>query len=274
MRAGVHKSKAGEIEFSRIYPDSYHAFSFSEESFGFVYKVRRKLEAKRLLKICKDLPEDARIIDVGCGDGFHLGLLREFGPASWQLEGVDLDNRAAAMAERHGLTVHVGTVEALPLEPGAYDFALMIQTIEHVASPPAVVSAVRKILKPGGRLLIVTDNTDSLDFTLFKSRHWGGYHFPRHFNLFNRNALTRLATKCGFQTERIRTIVSPVNWTYSVRNMLDDNGAPHWLVNWFSLKSPISLAFFTLFDMCHQLFGRGALMQAVLRRPTAEGEKQ
>jgi Methylase involved in ubiquinone/menaquinone biosynthesis len=259
--------RPADTEFARIYPDTYHAFAFSESSFGFVYTVRRKLEARRLLGLCRDLPANARILDVGCGDGFHLDLLREFGPASWRLEGVDVDERAAEMAADRGLTVHVGTVQSLPLDRAAYDFALMIQTIEHVGSPPDVLASVLELLKPGGRLLIVTDNTGSLDFTLFKSRHWGGYHFPRHFNLFNRQALARLAGKCGYEVEAIRTIVSPVNWTYSVRNMLDDYGAPRWLVEQFSLRTPITLGVFTIFDSLHQFFGRGALLQAVIRRP-------
>lgn len=256
-----------DSEFARIYPDNYHAFAFSETSFGLVYKVRRRLEAKRLLSICNDLPSDARIIDIGCGDGFHLGLLQEFGPKSWRLEGVDLDQRAALVASQRGLSVHLGTVQDLPLERSAYDFALMIQTIEHVSSPPEVLAAVHALLKPGGRLLIVTDNTDSLDFSAFKSRHWGGYHFPRHFNLFNRKSLGRLAQKCGYNVDVIRTIVSPVNWTYSLRNMLEDYGAPRWLIEQFSLKTPVTLGIFTIFDTLHQLFGRGALLQAVLRRP-------
>lgn len=79
----------------------------------------------------------------------------------------------------------------------------MIQTIEHVSSPPEVLAAVHALLKPGGRLLIVTDNTDSLDFSVFKSRHWGGYH-SRHFNLFNRKSLGRLAHKCGYNVDVIR----------------------------------------------------------------------
>jgi hypothetical protein len=70
-------------ELSRIYPQNYHAFEFSEERFGFVYKVRRRLEARRVLSWCRDLKDDARIIDVGCGDGFHLRLLRDFGKPGW-----------------------------------------------------------------------------------------------------------------------------------------------------------------------------------------------
>src|SRR4051812_30405665 len=75
-------------ELEKIYPSDYHAFDFSEKDYGFVYKIRSRLEARRLLSWCRDLPDDARILDVGCGDGFHLGLLRDYGVKSWAPEGV------------------------------------------------------------------------------------------------------------------------------------------------------------------------------------------
>lgn len=259
--------RPAESELPRIYPETYHAFDFSAERFGFVYRVRRRLEARRALGWCEGLGDDARILDVGCGDGFHLRLLRDFGRPGWRLEGVDSSRRAVEAAARAGLEVHGGTVENLNLSEAAHDLALLIATIEHVADPPGVLRAARALLKPGGRAVIVTDNTDSPDFKLFGGRHWGGYHFPRHWNLFNPRSLRLLAEKSGFEVESMTTVVSPVNWVYSIRNSLDDLGAPAWLVNRFSLRSPVSLAAFTLFDMLHQLAGRGALLRAVLRRP-------
>lgn len=262
--------RPAESELPRIYPESYHAFDFSAERFGFVYKVRRRLEARRALGWCAGLGEDARILDVGCGDGFHLRLLRDFGRPGWQIEGVDSSRRAVDAAARAGLKVHEGTVERLGLPADSYDMALLVATIEHVADPAGVLRAVRALLRPGGRAVVVTDNTDTLDFKLFGGRHWGGYHFPRHWNLFNPRALRLLAERAGFEVESLTTVVSPVNWVYSIRNSLDDLGAPAWLVNRFSLHTPVSLAAFTLFDTLHQLAGRGALLRAVLRRP-AEG---
>ena len=254
-------------DLSRIYPPDYHAFEFSPEHYGLVYKVRRRLEARRLLSWCRNLRDDARILDVGCGDGFHLRLLRDFGKPGWRLEGVDLDERAVEAAARAGLIVHKGSVEQLDLPQTAYDLALLIQTLEHVDDPPGVLRAVRALLRPGGRLVVVTDNTRSLDFELFKGRHWGGYHFPRHWNLFSPYTLRALAGKVEMEVETLTTIVSPVNWVYSIRNILFDLGAPPWLINRFSLKSIGSLAAFTAFDTLHQLAGRGALLRAVLRRP-------
>lgn len=254
-------------ELARIYPDNYHAFDFSEAEFGLVHRVRRWLETRRLLRAFGDLPADARVIDVGCGDGFHLDLLRQHGPDGWELEGVDLDNRAVKRARDRGLVVHEGSVEDVRLEPDAYDMAFMIQTIEHVADPPAVLTAVGTILKPGGRLLVVTDNTESIDSLLFRGRTWGGYHFPRHWNLFDKRSMRCLARKVGLEVEHLGTMVSPVNWVYSLRNTLDDLGAPRWAVEQFSLSTPASLAVFTCVDCLTTAVGRGALLRVILQKP-------
>jgi ubiquinone/menaquinone biosynthesis C-methylase UbiE len=254
-------------EFETIYPADYHAFDFSEADFGLVYKIRARLEAGRVLSWCKDLPENAKILDVGCGDGFHLNLLKEYGKKQWRLEGIDIDERAAQMAEKTGLTVHRGTVEGLELPKNSYDFAFMIQTIEHVAHPEEVLRAVFEILKPGAKLTVVTDNTDSVDFRLFKNGYWGGYHFPRHWNLFNRKSLTRLAENCGFRVAGLTTQVSPVNWVYSIHNALVDLGAPRFLIDRFTLRSTVSLSAFTSLDILLQKLGRGALLRATLQKP-------
>ena len=254
-------------EFERIYPSNYHAFDFAEEQYGIVYKIRSRLEAKRVLSWCSDLPAQARIIDIGCGDGFHLNLLRRYGSKNWTLEGVDIDVRAAEMAREKGLKVHTGTIEELDLPENEYDLAIMIQTIEHVAEPLELLRSLRRILKPGGKAVIVTDNTDSFDFTIFKNSHWGGYHFPRHWNLFNRQSLAKLSKKADFDIEKITTQVSPVNWVYSIHNRLVDKNSPEWLINQFTLKSTVSLSAFTMLDIFLQKCGRGGLLNATLRKP-------
>lgn len=263
------KLRPAMSELARIYPPNYHAFDFSSERYGLPHRIRRRLEARRLLPWARGVPPGGRILDVGCGDGFHLGLLREFGSPEWVLEGIDASTWAVNAGRARGLTIHQGTVQDLSLPPASYDLALLIATIEHVDDPPAVLRAIHALLRPGGRIIVVTDNTDTASFRMFAGRHWGGYHFPRHWNLFDRRSLRLLASRADFEIEQIRTIVSPVNWTYSIHNALVDWRAPSWLVNRFTLASPASLTVFTLLDCLHQVLGRGGLLRAVLRKPGA-----
>lgn len=258
-------------EFTRIYPSTYHSLAFTEENFSIVHKIRSRLEANRLLRYCDGVPNDARILDVGCGDGFHLGLLRDHGPGSWTVEGLDLDTRAVEIARRKGLTVHEGTVESIDIPDDHYDVVYTLQTVEHVADPFRMLASIRRLLKPGGRLVIVTDNTDTLDFRLFKSRYWGGYHFPRHWTLFDKTSLERVAARAGYETEAIQTIVSPVNWVYSIHNLLVDRRAPQWVVDRFTLKSTVALGVFTVVDSILAVFGRGALLNGFFRKPVSNG---
>jgi hypothetical protein len=64
----------------------------------------------------------------------------------------------------------------------------------------------------------------------------------------------------------LTTVVSPVNWVYSIHNSLVDWNAPQFLIKRFTLKSFVSLSAFTSLDIVLQKFGRGALLRAILQK--------
>lgn len=254
-------------ELGRIYPDEYHAYEFTPDGFGFAFRARRWIEKGRLLDWCESVPSGGSIVDIGSGDGFHLDILREYGDPTWSLEAVEPDPKALEALDLRGFTVHRGFLEDLDLAPDMFDFALMIMVVEHVDDPQAILTEVHRVLKPGGAVGIVTDNIRSLDARLGKRRHWGGYHFPRHFNLFSQRSLGELAQRSGFTVERMETMVSPVNWTYTIHNYLTDHRAPQILTDRFTLRSPLALGVFTVVDQLARLTGRGALLRALIRKP-------
>ncbi|MBD5655693.1 MAG: class I SAM-dependent methyltransferase [Candidatus Eremiobacteraeota bacterium] len=250
-------------EFVRIYPPTYRSFDFAEPANPIVRKVRQFFERKRLARWI-GAADDTSVLDVGCGDGFHLAILRAQDPLR-RLAGVELNALAAHRARARGFDVSRVGIETAQID-ARFARALMIQTIEHVEDPAVALRAIHGLLVREGRLVIVTDNTNSLDRVAFAGRHWGGYHFPRHLALFDRSNLKRLAERCGFRVVSIQTIVSPVNWVYSIRNVLVDYKAPAWLYERFSLSSVPALAVFTIVDALACRLGRGALLQAVLER--------
>lgn len=91
----------------------------------------------------------ARLLDVGCGTGGMLSLLRDFGHAS----GIDLSPEAVQLAqERHGagVAVHVGGIPGGLPGPGSLDVVTAFDVVEHIEDDLAAVTALREVLVPGG----------------------------------------------------------------------------------------------------------------------------
>jgi SAM-dependent methyltransferase len=106
-------------------------------------------------------PSDA-VLDMGCGPG---GFLAAAAPYCGSITGVDI---VPAFVEACGRTIHdrglahartvLSTDGLVPAETGVFDAAIMVDTIHHCDDPGAVLDDVRRVLKPGGRLLIFEPN--------------------------------------------------------------------------------------------------------------------
>jgi SAM-dependent methyltransferase len=149
------------------------------------------------------LPASARgrVLDVGCGSGQTLLLLRELG---WKVEGVDLDETAVQAARLRGLDVRVGTLESLHYKEGSFEAVTMSHVLEHVADPAGLFRQAHHVLTPGGRLVVTTPNANSLGHRRFGAG-WRGLEPPRHFQIFTRASLWELAKRAGFEAITIST---------------------------------------------------------------------
>ncbi len=103
------------------------------------------------------LPADWVVGDLGCGTGLVVAALA---PHVGRVVGVDAsDDMLAAAAARVRGMAHVdlrrGSLEALPLEPGTLDAAVMMLVLHHLPAPHAALAEACRVLKPGGRLLVV-----------------------------------------------------------------------------------------------------------------------
>ena len=93
-------------------------------------------------------------MDLGCGEGIALEKLGKKFPRK-NAVGVDLEIENIEICSQHGLTAVYGDVCALPLGDATFDACLCIDMLEHLKEPRQSVKEIRRILRPGGRLLIV-----------------------------------------------------------------------------------------------------------------------
>ena len=93
-----------------------------------------------------------RLLDIGCGSGEFLTRARERG---WKVEGVEVSPRGAAMARRRGLTVH-DAVDDLP--DGTYAVVTLWNVIDFFSRPLEAMQQMRRVLSPGGAVLVRAPN--------------------------------------------------------------------------------------------------------------------
>lgn len=115
------------------------------------YRARREILADYLTRE-GHLPEEARILEIGCGTGHNLPMLARFG----DVEAIEIDPVARGIAsERLGKPVLAAPLPDLPgIERGAYDLIAVLDVVEHIEDDVAALKAMRDCLKPGGKILI------------------------------------------------------------------------------------------------------------------------
>lgn len=115
------------------------------------YRGRRDILADYIARYA-GLPEDARILEIGCGTGHNLAMLAAFG----RVEAIEIDPAARAIASgRLGAAVGGAPLPTLAgVERGAYDLIAVLDVIEHIADDVAALRAMADRLAPGGKILI------------------------------------------------------------------------------------------------------------------------
>jgi 2-polyprenyl-3-methyl-5-hydroxy-6-metoxy-1,4-benzoquinol methylase len=251
-------------ELGTIYPDHYEPYRF--ESFpGMVRRAREFVQRGKVAAVRRLAGGPAQILDVGCGSGALLRLLRDHGDRRWSLHANELHPPSLERLAQDGFNTHPGPVEAIAGQ-SRFDVIILNQVIEHFADVAGLVATCRRLLKPNGQLLIETPSTSGLDFALFSRRHWGGYHFPRHFYLFSAETLTRLLAENGLEVREVRYLASPAFWTQSLHHRISESRFRR-LAPWFHLTNIPLTAAVTLFDLAWAAVGgRTSNMRVVARR--------
>lgn len=118
-------------------------------------------------------------LDIGCGAGLLIALAQR---AGFTAEGIELNRDRLAAAERQtGATIHGRPIEDLRLPDASFDVISMINVFSHLTAPSQTLTELRRILKPGGVLVMATGEitdgaqlSDMLNWNLGDHLHFLG----------------------------------------------------------------------------------------------------
>lgn len=165
------------------------------------------LAVRRAFLLAHARPED-RALDLGCGDG---RLTAELAAAVGTVTGADVAEAALRRARRAhpGITfTRVVFDGELPFEDGAFDLVWAGEVIEHVADTARWLSEVRRVLAPGGRLVLTTPNHGRLALAVRGVDHYAPV-LGDHLHLYTPRVLGELLSEFAFGEISVTTAAGP-----------------------------------------------------------------
>jgi ubiquinone/menaquinone biosynthesis C-methylase UbiE len=101
-----------------------------------------------------------RVLDIACGEGYGTAALGKAGAV--KTIGVDISAEACAHGrKKYGIDTRVGSAEQIPLENASVDVVVSFETIEHVPHPEVFLDECKRVLTPGGQLVISTPDRET-----------------------------------------------------------------------------------------------------------------
>lgn len=154
------------------------------------FVARRRILAEVVRRVVQP-PKRARVLEVGCGTGHNLAMLGEFG----KLDACELDAIARGMAsDRLGRPVLEARLPDLSMfKAGSYDLIALLDVLEHVPDDLGSLKAIRRLLKPGGALVLTVPANKWM-----WSAHDVAHH---HFRRYTKGELARLFRQAGYDIQ-------------------------------------------------------------------------
>jgi malonyl-CoA O-methyltransferase len=121
-----------------------------------------------------------RVLDLGCGKGRFARVFREQEPEA-EIWGLDISEEMLRFVPA-GIQTRAGSMTELPFTDGFFDCAYATESLEHAVEIEKAVAEMCRVVKPGGRLVIIDKNAEQ----------WGRLETPEWERWFTRKELERL----------------------------------------------------------------------------------
>ncbi len=167
-----------------------YATMFEKEDEHWWFVGRRRVLAALLDRL--ELGEECRILDVGCGTGGNFPFLSRYG----RVEGCDYSEEAVRFCRLRGVVpVREASVYELPYEDSSFDLVTCLDVIEHLRLDLPALLEMKRVLKPGGYLLLTIPGRPELysDFDCLAG----------HLRRYTREEARRLLRASGLRLQRL-----------------------------------------------------------------------
>ncbi len=192
-------------ELARSYPEQYWFAPSADAAGRWEENWRRLVLRDHVAFVERALAgtrESGSILDVGCGGGLFLNMIRE--RTGLPVVGLDYSRDAARVAlSVNSVPVVCATLEKSPIAARSCAAITMFHVLEHLRDPEPYLLESKRLLRPDGRLIVQVPNASCWQFLLFGDK-WSGVDVPRHLIDFRQSDLFNLLEHCGFEILRVK----------------------------------------------------------------------
>ena len=155
----------------------------------FLYAMVQKWSLKNKINLINSLSNHkGTLLDIGAGTGNFCETSKQ---NSWEVYGVEPSEKAREVAAKKNIFLHQSIED---FKGQQFDVVTLWHVLEHLPDLENTITAIQKLLKPNGVLIVAVPNYNSFDAKHYK-RFWAAYDVPRHLWHFSQKSMSKLFSK-------------------------------------------------------------------------------
>jgi len=220
-----------ESAILKLYSDEdYYVSEVSGQGYDEYLEVRHnwvRTFTRRLEQVAK-FQKPGRALDIGCGPGFFLEAAQSRGYDAFGLDPSEYIVKVAR--EKFGDRIQLGLIESADYPADHFDLVVAFDTFEHIYHPLEWLSAVRRVLRPGGLLAITTPDPTSL-LAKISRKKWVSFKLPEHVFYWSPSTIRQILAE-GWEVLEIRPAGQYASLGFLLRRLFRLPSNPRGIVKW------------------------------------------